>query len=105
MKRSTLPVLLISLFFVLSGCYATPTDADVERVQSRFLILRFYAAFDPGMRDLPDKALFQKSCKTNRVQCEPVLEILEKKDPEFYGILMNEKKSKHGEILPGERVL
>ena len=75
----SLPVTFFSflvLFSFFQSCYATPTEADADRVRGRFLILRFYSTFNRDLRGLSDRELFEMSCRSNQVPCEPVLKIL-----------------------------
>ena len=85
-------VLKISAFMLviilLAGCYAEPTDNDLERVKQQFLVMRFHAPFNEEWSGLSDKELFELSCKNNRVKCDLALDTLKNKDTDFYTKLM-----------------
>jgi len=78
----------ITLLILLAGCYAEPTDNDLERVKQQFLVMRFHAPFNEEWNALSDKELYELSCKNNRVQCDLALDTLKKKDTDFYAKLM-----------------
>jgi hypothetical protein len=91
MKKLLNALMVTLLFIFLAGCYAEPTESDLERVKQQFLVMRFHAPFNNEWNSLSDKELFEKSCKANRVKCGPALDILKKQDPNFYIKLIKEK--------------
>jgi hypothetical protein len=82
--KSFLLVLFPVLIITLGSCYANPNADDLERVKSRFLLLRFQAPLTKEYKHLNDKDLFELSCSQNRVKCSLVLKMLEEKDPDFF---------------------
>lgn len=82
-KRALCVLLLLSL-----GCYARPTDKDVDRVVEEFLHRRFNKSLDAETKGASDKDLLQLSCKRNQVRCDLVLERLKTKDPDMYKKIM-----------------
>jgi len=79
-KRAIISVFLL----LLLGCYARPTDKDVDRVVEEFLQRRFNRSLDPETKGASDKELLQISCKRNQVRCDLVLERLKARDPEMH---------------------
>jgi hypothetical protein len=80
LKRALLSALLLCTL----GCYARPTDKDVDRVVEEFLHRRFNRSLDAETRNLTDRELLQISCKRNQVRCDLVLERIKVRDPEMY---------------------
>ncbi len=89
--------LCLLLCLSLSQCsHATPSPDDLVRVKKAFLQLRFNAVFLPNLRDREDKELFEMSCRSNRVNCTEVLQLLKKQDPQFYKKLIGNQKTNGG---------
>ena len=81
----TLNRALISALLLISlGCYARPTDKDVDRVVEEFLHRRFNRSLDAESKNLSDRELLQISCKRNQVRCDLVLEQIKARDPEMH---------------------
>ncbi|MCS7205007.1 MAG: hypothetical protein NZ853_04870 [Leptospiraceae bacterium] len=73
------------LFLIFASCSAEPTKVDVERVIKHFIQLRIQNEITGSKQS--DMELFYISCRNNRVNCDKVLEILKKENPEFYQTL------------------
>ncbi len=87
-----LPFALLLLTVTMVSCYAEPNTEDLERVKSRFLLLRFQAPLTREYRNLTDKELFELSCAQNRVRCSKVYSMLERTDAGFYRKLTGGEK-------------
>lgn len=83
------PLLAIAgLMIFLGGCYAEPSESDVDGVIRDFLVQRFRAPFSETYRNMSDRELMELSCSKNRVKCDRILQLIEKRDPRFYRLLM-----------------
>lgn len=76
--------LLVALLLMSLGCYARPTEKDVDRVVEEFLHRRFNRSLDAETKNLTDRELLQISCKRNQVRCDLVLERIKARDPEMF---------------------
>jgi len=85
-------VWIISIFLILSACYARPHQADAERVMDEFMNLRFHAPLNAELSGLTDRQLFDMACRSKRVKCDLVLDILKNNNPDFYTRLTTEDK-------------
>ncbi|MDH5656633.1 MAG: hypothetical protein OEZ34_12040 [Spirochaetia bacterium] len=91
MKQIIFSAGIIFSFLLFSGCYAEPTDSDIQRVKQQFLMMRFHAPFSDELSPLSDKELFEKSCEKNRVKCSMALDHLKRTDNNFYSKLMQDR--------------
>ncbi len=80
MKRF-LPLLL------LLACYAKPTESDADRVIQEFTALRFQAPLNSEYAKLTDRQIFEFACRSKRVKCDQVLEIVRTRNPDLYKAL------------------
>ncbi|MCB1307015.1 MAG: hypothetical protein KDK30_02490 [Leptospiraceae bacterium] len=77
--------ILIGLFCVsVIHCAAEPTEEDVERARSEFLIMRFQAPFVRELRGRSDMELMQMVCRSKNLDCDALLKRIEESDPQFY---------------------
>ncbi|MCE9598035.1 MAG: hypothetical protein K8S54_08705 [Spirochaetia bacterium] len=79
--RLVLPLFALAL---LTACYAKPTDVDAARVKQEFMNMRFQSPLNPEYASMTDRQLFELACRSKRVKCDQVLEIVKEKDAEFY---------------------
>lgn len=90
-KISFITILAVIVFTGIGCQFANPTMEDVDRVKKQFLVIRFNSTFDPELKNLNDRQLFELSCQYNRVRCDRVLNLLKKNDTEFYSRLISDK--------------
>lgn len=83
---------VLGLLLLLGGCYADPSESDVEGVIRDFLVLRFRAPLNEKYRNMTDRDLLELSCRENRVKCDRIMRLIEKKDPRFYALLTGSAK-------------
>lgn len=81
-------ILMAGVLLALAGCYARPTDKDVDRVVEEFLHRRFNRSLESDTKSATDKDLLVVSCKRNQVRCDLVMERLKERDPDMYQKIM-----------------
>ncbi|MBL8019700.1 MAG: hypothetical protein JNM27_08560 [Leptospirales bacterium] len=82
MKRRLIFIFLA--LTLLSSCYAKPNEVDATRVKQEFMNMRFQSPLNPEYASMTDRQLFELACRSKRVKCDKVLEIIKEKDPEFF---------------------
>lgn len=84
-------ILMVLVLAALSGCYAKPTEADADRVIQEFMTLRFQAPLNPELSQKTDKEIFELACRSKRVKCDLVKDIVRTRNPELYKTLAGDK--------------
>lgn len=75
---------MICFFLFITCGAADPTIEDMKRVRKNYLDLRFQKPFNSTLAEMNDEKLMKLSCAQNHVNCDLVMELLKKNDPEFY---------------------